>query len=195
MKPLQLNGCDLTLESFAEVVLHNRTVALADDARERVVAARKVVDTLVAGDGVAYAITTGVGHLADVRISHEQARELQINLVRSHAVGVGDPLREEESRAMMLLRANSLAKGLSGVRPVVLDTLCLMLNRGVHPVIPLARVGGCQWRFGSAGAPGAGAGGRRRGHLQGQAFVGRRGHAGGGDRVHSPGGQGGHQPD
>ncbi len=136
MKPLQLNGCDLTLESFAEVVLHNRTVALADDARERVVAARKVVDTLVAGDGVAYAITTGVGHLADVRISHEQARELQINLVRSHAVGVGDPLTEAESRAMMLLRANSLAKGLSGVRPVVLDTLCLMLNRGVHPVIP-----------------------------------------------------------
>ena len=136
MQTLQLNGNDLTLESFAEVVLQGRPVELAADARERVVAARKVVDTLVAGDGVAYAITTGVGHLADVRISNEQARELQINLVRSHAVGVGDPLTEAESRAMMLLRANSLAKGLSGVRPVVLDTLCLMLNRGVHPVIP-----------------------------------------------------------
>jgi histidine ammonia-lyase len=136
MQTLHLNGNDLTLESFAEVVLEHRPVALAADARERVVAARKVVDTLVAGDGVAYAITTGVGHLADVRISNDQARELQINLVRSHAVGVGDPLSENEARAMMLLRANSLAKGLSGVRPVVLDTLCQMINRGVHPVIP-----------------------------------------------------------
>jgi histidine ammonia-lyase len=85
---------------------------------------------------VAYAITTGVGHLADVRISADQARELQVNLVRSHAVGVGEPLSEAESRAMMLLRANSLAKGFSGVRAVVIDTLCNMLNRGVHPVIP-----------------------------------------------------------
>ncbi len=86
--------------------------------------------------GVAYAITTGVGHLADVRISADQARELQINLVRSHAAGVGEPLTEQESRAMMLLRANSLAKGFSGVRAVVIDTLCNMLNRGVHPLIP-----------------------------------------------------------
>lgn len=136
MAALHLNGNDLALESFEQVVLHRQPVLLEADARERVERAREVVDTLVASDRVAYAITTGVGHLADVRISHEQARELQINLVRSHAVGVGDPLSEVESRAMMLLRANSLAKGLSGVRPVVIDTLCNMLNRGVHPVIP-----------------------------------------------------------
>ena len=136
MAALHLNGNDLTLESFEQVVLHRQPVLLEPDARERVRRAREVVDALVAGDGVAYAITTGVGHLADVRISADQARELQINLVRSHAVGVGEPLAEQETRAMMLLRANSLAKGLSGVRTEVIDTLCNMLNRGVHPVIP-----------------------------------------------------------
>jgi histidine ammonia-lyase len=136
MAALHLNGNDLGLESFEQVVLHRQPVLLEADARERVARAREVVDALVAGDRVAYAITTGVGHLADVRISADQARELQINLVRSHAVGVGDPLSEAESRAMMLLRANSLSKGLSGVRAVVIDTLCNMLNRGVHPIIP-----------------------------------------------------------
>jgi histidine ammonia-lyase len=136
MAALHLNGNDLTLESFEEVVLRRQPVLLEPEARERVTRAREVVDSLVAGDRVAYAITTGVGHLADVRISAEQARELQINLVRSHAAGVGEALTETETRAMMLLRANSLAKGFSGVRPVVIDTLCNMLNRGVHPVIP-----------------------------------------------------------
>jgi histidine ammonia-lyase len=136
MGALHLNGNELELESFEQVVLHRQPVLLAPDARERVSRAREVVDALVAGDRVAYAITTGVGHLADVRISADQARELQINLVRSHAVGVGEPLAENESRAMMLLRANSLAKGFSGVRTEIIDTLCNMLNRGVHPVIP-----------------------------------------------------------
>jgi histidine ammonia-lyase len=136
MAALHLNGNDLTLDNFEQVVHHRQPVLLEPDAREQVVRAREVVDALVAGDRVAYAITTGVGHLADVRISADQALELQINLVRSHAVGVGDPLSEQESRAMMLLRANSLAKGFSGVRAVVIDTLCNMLNRGVHPVIP-----------------------------------------------------------
>jgi histidine ammonia-lyase len=136
MAALHLNGNDLALEDFEQVVLHRQPVLLESEARERVARAREVVDSLVASDRVAYAITTGVGHLADVRISSDQAIELQINLVRSHAVGVGEPLAENESRAMMLLRANSLAKGFSGVRPVVIDTLCNMLNRGVHPVIP-----------------------------------------------------------
>ena len=136
MTALHLNGNNLTLEDFEQVVLHRRAVLLEPDAREQVARAREVVDELVAGGGTAYAITTGVGQLADVRISHEQVRQLQINLVRSHAAGVGPPLSEAESRAMMLLRANSLAKGFSGVRAMVIDTLCNMLNRGVHPVIP-----------------------------------------------------------
>jgi histidine ammonia-lyase len=85
---------------------------------------------------VSYAITTGVGKLSDVRIAGDQIRELQVNLLRSHAVGVGDPLPAPETRAMMLLRANSLAKGYSGVRPLIIDTLCELLNRGVTPFVP-----------------------------------------------------------
>jgi histidine ammonia-lyase len=94
------------------------------------------VDALVAENRVSYAITTGVGKLSDVRIAGEQIRELQVNLVRSHAVGVGEPLSAAETRAMMLLRANSLSKGNSGVRGAVIDTICEMLNRGVTPMVP-----------------------------------------------------------
>jgi histidine ammonia-lyase len=136
MKALHLNGNELTLEDLSEVVYQKRPVLLAPDARLAVERARAVVDDILANDKVAYAITTGVGKLSDVRISPDQSRELQVNLLRSHAVGVGEPLTEAETRAMILLRANSLAKGFSGVRPIVIDTLCEMLNRGVHPVIP-----------------------------------------------------------
>ena len=97
---------------------------------------RGVVTEIVASNTLAYAITTGVGKLSDVRIGGEQIRELQVNLVRSHAVGVGEPLSRAETRAMMLLRANSLAKGYSGVRAIVIDTLCELLNRGVTPFVP-----------------------------------------------------------
>jgi histidine ammonia-lyase len=91
---------------------------------------------LVASGATASGITTGIGQLASVRLSTEQVRQLQVNLVRSHSCGVGEPLSEAETRAMMLLRANALAKGLSGVRPQVVETLCKMLNTNVHPVIP-----------------------------------------------------------
>ncbi len=136
MKALHINGNDLTLDELREVVYEHRPVLLDPDARLRVQAARQVVEDVVESDKVAYAVTTGVGKLADVRIGHDQIRELQVNVLRSHAVGVGEPLREAEVRAMMLLRANSLAKGYSGVRAEVIDTLCEMLNRGVHPVVP-----------------------------------------------------------
>ena len=136
MNALHINGNDLTLEAVREVGVERRAVLLAPDAREAVHRARAVVDEIVASNKVAYAITTGVGKLSDVRIAGDQIRELQINLVRSHAVGMGTPLALSETRAMMLLRANSLAKGNSGVRPVVIDTLCEMLNRGVTPVVP-----------------------------------------------------------
>ena len=136
MKALHINGNDLTLDEVREVALERRPVLLDPEARTRVESAREVVDALVAGNRMAYAITTGVGKLSDVRIAGEQIRELQVNLLRSHAAGVGEPLSTAESRAMMLLRANALAKGLSGVRPVVVETLCAMLNAGVHPVIP-----------------------------------------------------------
>jgi histidine ammonia-lyase len=133
---LHINGNDLTLEGVCEVAVERRAALLAPDARDAVNRARAVVDEIVASNKVAYAITTGVGKLSDVRIAGEQIRELQVNLVRSHAVGLGERLSVAETRAMMLLRANSLAKGYSGVRAVVIDTLCEMLNRGVTPVVP-----------------------------------------------------------
>lgn len=136
MNALHINGNDLSLEAVREVAAERRAVLLAADAREAVNRARAVVDEIVAGNKVAYAITTGVGKLSDVRIAGEQILELQVNLVRSHAVGVGSPLPIPDARAMMLLRANSLAKGHSGVRTIVIDTLCEMLNRGITPVVP-----------------------------------------------------------
>ena len=136
MQALHINGNDLTPEAMGEVAVEKRPVLLDPDARSAVQRARAVVDALVANNKVSYAITTGVGKLADVRISGEQIREMQVNLVRSHAVGVGEPLSVAETRAMMLLRANSLSKGNSGVRTEVIDMLCEMLNRGVTPFVP-----------------------------------------------------------
>jgi histidine ammonia-lyase len=136
LNALHISGNDLTLEAVRDVADQNRPVLLFANAREGVNRARAVVDDIVASDKLAYAITTGVGKLSDVRIVGDQIRELQVNLVRSHAFGVGDPLSVAETRAMMLLRANSLAKGYSGVRAIVIDTLCEMLNRGVTPFVP-----------------------------------------------------------
>jgi histidine ammonia-lyase len=136
MQALHINGNDLTLENVAEVAWQYRPVLLAPDARRAVQAARAVVETVLAGDRVAYALNTGVGKLSDVRIPHDQVRELQVNLIRSHSVGVGEPLGEADVRAIMLLRANSLAKGFSGVRTEIIDALCEMLNRRVHPLVP-----------------------------------------------------------
>jgi histidine ammonia-lyase len=131
-----LNGNDLTFQQLYDVALRGDTVSLSPAAIERMNASRAVVDRVVASGTTAYGINTGFGKLASVRISSEQVRQLQVNLVRSHACGVGAPLSEAETRAMMLLRANALAKGLSGVRPAVVETLCAMLNAKVYPVIP-----------------------------------------------------------
>jgi histidine ammonia-lyase len=131
-----LTGNDLTFNQLHAVVFRHEPIALDATAIERMNASRAVVDRLVASGETAYGINTGFGKLASVRISAEQVAQLQVNLVRSHACGVGEPLSETETRAMMLLRANALAKGLSGIRPRVVDTLCHMLNARVHPLIP-----------------------------------------------------------
>jgi histidine ammonia-lyase len=136
MQVLHINGNDLTLDEVRQVVYERRIVLLQPEARIAVERARAVVDELLQTDRIAYAINTGVGKLADLRISLDDIRTLQVKLLRSHAAGVGEPLAEDVTRAMVLLRANSLAKGFSGVRPAVIDTLCEMLGRGVHPVIP-----------------------------------------------------------
>src|SRR6201989_8085 len=134
--PVQLTGNDLTFAQLYDVALHGARVSLAPDAIERMKASRAIVDRVVSSGKTAYGINTGFGKLASVRISTEQVRQLQINLVRSHSCGVGEPLSKSETRAIMLLRANALAKGLSGVKPTTVETLCAMLNAGVHPVIP-----------------------------------------------------------
>lgn len=131
-----LTGNDLTLSQLYAVSLRHESVSLSPDAIARMKASRAIVDKLLAEGQTAYGINTGFGKLASVRISSEQVRHLQVNLVRSHSCGVGVPLSEPETRAMMLLRANALAKGLSGIRPVVVETLCALLNSGVHPIIP-----------------------------------------------------------
>jgi histidine ammonia-lyase len=136
MIPLEINGNDLSFHDLRQVVHERRPAALAGEARSKVAAAREVVDKLLRENRVAYAINTGVGKLSDVHIEPAQNRQLQVNLIRSHSAGVGEPLTQDETRAMMLLRANSLAKGFSGVRAEVIDLICAMLNHGVHPVVP-----------------------------------------------------------
>ncbi|HKV93701.1 MAG TPA: histidine ammonia-lyase [Candidatus Angelobacter sp.] len=136
MIPLEINGNDLSFDELRQVVYERREVTLSAAARSKVATAREVVDKLLRENRVAYAINTGVGKLSDVHIEPAQNRQLQVNLIRSHSAGVGEPLTQEETRAMMLLRANSLAKGFSGVRADVIDLICAMLSHGVHPVVP-----------------------------------------------------------
>ncbi len=131
-----LDGNTLTLEQVAAVACAREGVGLAESARARMLASREVVERILAEGRIAYGINTGFGKLADVHISPAHIKELQINLLRSHSCGVGEPLSETETRAMICLRANVLAKGYSGVRPIVVETLIEMLNRNLHPVIP-----------------------------------------------------------
>ena len=136
MSVLEINGNKLSFDELRQVVYERREVALASAARGKVAEARAVVEKLLKEGRVAYAINTGVGKLSDVHIEPAQNRQLQVNLIRSHSAGVGEPLSQAETRAMMLLRANSLAKGFSGVRADVIDLICAMLNHGVHPIVP-----------------------------------------------------------
>jgi histidine ammonia-lyase len=133
---LQLDGGPLILEDIASVALDMRQVAIANPAIVRVEGSRAIVEDLVLRGDTAYGINTGFGKLSDVRIGPDQLETLQRNLVRSHACGIGEPLPIDEVRAMLLLRANVLAKGLSGVRPIVPETLVAMLNHQIHPVVP-----------------------------------------------------------
>jgi len=136
MSAIQIDGEHLDFAQLYRVVFDAANVELAPQARERMLASRAVIERLIASDQAVYGVNTGFGKMASVRISREQIGELQVNLVRSHSCGVGAPLSEHETRAVLLLRANAIAKGFSGVRPVVAETLCNMLNAGVHPVIP-----------------------------------------------------------
>ncbi|MGB8543452.1 MAG: histidine ammonia-lyase [Candidatus Acidiferrales bacterium] len=145
MNRIQIDGENLTLDKLYSIALGGAEVELSQPARERMNSSRAVVDRLIESNAAVYGVNTGFGKMASVRISREQIRALQTNLVRSHACGVGAPLSEHEVRAMLVLRANAIAKGFSGVRPVVAETLCAMLNKRVHPLIP------CQGSVGASG--------------------------------------------
>jgi len=134
--PIVLTGADLTIADVEAVARHRAGVALDDDARGRMQEARDVIERLVAAGEIVYGVTTGFGALATRFIPPEDAARLQENLLMSHAAGVGAPLPVEVVRAMLLLRANTLALGHSGCRPAIVDRLLAFLERGVHPVVP-----------------------------------------------------------
>ena len=134
---LSIDGYHLTIaETCAAARSRTAAVTIAPAAVERMNASRQLIDRLAAGNEPIYAVNTGVGLLANVRIARDELEQLQRNVIRSHCVGVGEPLGREVVRAMILIRANVLAMGFSGIRPLVAERLCDLLNRGVTPVVP-----------------------------------------------------------
>ena len=134
---LKIDGNHLTITEACSIArARTAEVGLASAAYGRMNASRALVDRLAAGDAPIYAVNTGVGQLAGVRIPREDLERLQRNVIHSHCAGVGEPLAREVVRAMMLIRANVLAKGFSGIRPLVAESICALINRGVTPVVP-----------------------------------------------------------
>src|SRR5258705_11403353 len=133
---IELDGSSLTLDQLIAIADRGEPVALAAHARERVGAAREVVERRARGDEPAYGINTGFGSFAEVKIAPDALETLQLNLLRSHAAGLGDPLPVRAVRATMALRANVLAKGFSGISVEPLDALIALLNHGVNPRVP-----------------------------------------------------------
>jgi histidine ammonia-lyase len=133
---VRLDGDTLTLEEVALVASELAEVQIDPEAAEAVRRSRAVIDEILASGRTAYGVNTGFGNLAEVRISPEDLSRLQLNLIRSHACGVGQPLSKAEARALMVLRANVLAKGASGIRPETVELLVRMINADVVPIIP-----------------------------------------------------------
>ena len=131
-----LTGADLTIADVEAVARRGTRAVLDDAARARMQESRDVIERLVAAGEVVYGVTTGFGDLATRYVPPADARRLQENLLMSHAAGVGAPLDREIVRAMLLLRANTLALGHSGCRPAIVDRLLALLEKGVHPVVP-----------------------------------------------------------
>ena len=133
---MELKGEQISLVQLAAVAAGGEAVHISPVAQPRILASRKAIEQIVERDAVVYGVNTGFGKLSDVRIPQGELRQLQLNLVRSHACGLGNPLSAPEVRAMMVLRANVLALGFSGIRCEVIELLCEMLNRRVYPVVP-----------------------------------------------------------
>ncbi len=135
-KEVLLDGNHLTLKDVEAVALGDARVSLAPGALTRVQRSRAVIEQILASHQIVYGVNTGFGKLSDIKIEDDRVNELQLNLIRSHSAGVGEPYSVPVTRAIMLLRANVLAKGYSGVRPELIHLLLEMLNQRVHPVIP-----------------------------------------------------------
>src|SRR5665648_1240716 len=135
-----LDGETLSLEQVVAVARYGAKADLHPAAKEKVLSSREYVDQLIAQNQTVYGITTGFGLFSDVLISKEDAKKLQRNLIMSHATGVGEPLQLEVVRAIVLLRANALAKGFSGIRLSTLETLLKVLNSGIVPVLSLIHI-------------------------------------------------------
>lgn len=131
-----LDGSPLSVADVVAVARHGTAVSVAPAAAGRMAPARAVIDRIVAEGSTVYGVTTGFGALASVKVSADEASRLQLSLVLSHAAGMGDPVEAEVVRAMMLLRARTLAAGLSGTRPVLVDGLVALLSAGLTPVVP-----------------------------------------------------------
>ena len=131
-----ITGQDLTLEQIEDVARRGASVELSQEAREKVLASRKVVDDIIDQKRVVYGVTTGFGSFCNTVIPTEESKILQKNLIITHAVGAGNPFPSEVARTVMLLRINNLSKGFSGIRMETLETLIAMLNKGVSPIIP-----------------------------------------------------------
>jgi histidine ammonia-lyase len=136
MRGVELTGETLSLNQIGRVAYTREAIGIGASAHERINQSRKVIEEIVAKGAVVYGVSTGFGKLSDVHVPSEELRQLQLNLVRSHACGIGQPLSEPEVRAMILLRANVLALGLSGIRLEILEQLCELNNRKIVPVIP-----------------------------------------------------------
>lgn len=136
MKHLTLSGDPLSFSGFYDVVFKYRPIRLSRSVISTMKRSRRVVEKTLSRHEVVYGVTTGFGKLADQKISESEIAQLQVNLVRSHSCGFGPPLSEIQVRGMILLRAQVLARGYSGVRPVIVERLIQMLNQSLHPVIP-----------------------------------------------------------
>jgi len=136
MKELEINGDNLTLENVWEVAWNNRPVTLAKSALQKMTSSRSYIEKFLESGEPVYGVNTGFGAFSSVRISNSELEELQKNLIRSHCVGVGDVFTIPETRAILLLRANALARGHSGVRPLIVEALLGFLNKGITPVVP-----------------------------------------------------------
>lgn len=137
MQIIQIDGNSLTLEQVEEIAVRGAQIALTPECLARVRHCRTYVDKVIERGDIVYGLTTGFGKFSTVTIPQENIAELQLNLIRSHATNVGTPYSKEQTRAIMLLRVNVLAKGHSGIRLETLSALVEMLNRGIHPIIPM----------------------------------------------------------